>query len=1436
MIHGYIIVRKRSGSDGPQYPVKKSLKIGRGTHCDIRIHVQSVSEQHCLVLVEQGKRAHIQNLSATSQTVVNGVSIGKGAHPLNHGDSVCVGERSFQWHYAPGTPFFEGQKVSPQKRRRSETDSGVGSQNIAVVNPLFHKRRTISVAESRSPKVLLKHGAPADLKETPPKSTDDVSSKVKTPKSSVKTTPARMSLGKTPKSRQSAANTPKAKTPVAFSPKEKTPLKVKTPKSRTPVSSSPAAKTPRSAMKTPALKTPVVNSPALKSPARKTPGRKASVSKIPVVSTPALMSPVSKTPGRKASVSKTPVVSTPALMSPVSKTPGRKASVSKTPVANSPALKSPGRKTPGPKASVSKTPIMSPKARTPGAKSSRKSKSVSKSAKSTKGLKRKLSSASPVASKRLKIESPKSIDKKKMAVLMGIHGKSPRVASSSTLSSVKLVLSAKKTPVIKAIKTPRSSTVKKSTAKSSVKKNLTKSSVKQARRPLFSEVLKRKAVQRANTAVKKLTLVPRAPPKAGAKKAEKAALSMEIPKHFKFGSTGHANSPETIFISKKVTKTPVVTKKGRKENLLVVHQKEAHNLSGVGALFKTPAKGSALEIPTKGSSPKTPAKRNLPKTPAKRSSLKTPATTSSPTTPAKGSSPKTPAKRSSLKTPATTSSPTTPAKGSSPKTPAKRSSLKTPAKRSSPNTSGAASGNKIQRLSTNPKESPANSSRRSITRDNEEMLSKKTPIKPASPPASPKNNSMSPGRSATRSSSGKSSSGRSPSAPQSALKSAKKAPRMSSSKKSHELLTSTPAVLGKRQSFAESAFESPSALLTGHISAPQSPASGRKSRMEMVMPRTPYIHSPHASPSKSSLKSSPTKSPPSGQSRNLSVSFNDNIHIQVLLPGSRKSLSSTASLSSPASPRSEGNSGAATPDITTFDFNSIKTPNVPHEMFVSSILSSGASSSSQASGSAKRKGRPPKTPQHDVTNLQGVRRLLKTPSSPPGYVDVKGVKRLMTAECKTPTYLAVEGVKKLFGEASAAAGNDLSSFAGVRELFASPSPSRRFPSKGPSKATPRKTSPVAKIQAEVESKGISSVSPSKPVRRSVSDTTEREVAVVSPNRSRITLVLGSRRASLKTGSEQPSSSPTLTPVVSEEKIAPKRGRGRKVQPTKTSEQSVNTVSSPRGIEPLLDSPPKRRTRKAAKAATPLQKSPAGELPKPRGRTKRTAPESSPAVAELPLKPVRKNARSAKATSPARKVSTSPVKSMSPNKADSPVKATSRRTRKTVVAKSPSPVKISPAKRTRRGVKAATAVASPVKSKSYKRSLSPSKEIESPLKKAKKDSPEKSPAQKVATRRTRKNASPTPQASPKPKPATPGRKRKAVTFEDDATPQKKDKPAKVNVKAESPEVVSPKATRAKKAVNKKSQPAKKASPKRRKATSKAASPAVSLSPRKTRSRK
>jgi hypothetical protein len=117
---------------------------------------------------------------------------------------------------------------------------------------------------------------------------------------------------------------------------------------------------------------------------------------------------------------------------------------------------------------------------------------------------------------------------------------------------------------------------------------------------------------------------------------------------------------------------------------------------------------------------------------------------------------------------------------------------------------------------------------------------------------------------------------------------------------------------------------------------------------------------------------------------------------------------------------------------------------------------------------------------------------MKTPASPAGYVDVQGVKRLFTASCRTPTYLAVEGVKKLFGGAAASTGNDLSSFVGVKELFASPpSPKTKLTGRYSSKSSPEssseKCSPIAKIQPEVEGRKTPSFSPQKAIKGRLSN-------------------------------------------------------------------------------------------------------------------------------------------------------------------------------------------------------------------------------------------------------------------------------------------------------------------------------------------------------------
>ncbi|XP_046667569.1 serine/arginine repetitive matrix protein 2-like isoform X3 [Homalodisca vitripennis] len=142
------------------------------------------------------------------------------------------------------------------------------------------------------------------------------------------------------------------------------------------------------------------------------------------------------------------------------------------------------------------------------------------------------------AAKRLKMETPRSLSKNKVAALLVCHGRSP--------------------------------------------KNI-------QRKPLFSEVLKSHlsaAKQKKSVIVKSAVVVK----KQSKQKVLEPAL--EVPKTFNFNSTGHANSPETIVITKKVKKTPVLkTRKGRKSgDNISLRSGRTQNLEGVQELFQTPSK------------------------------------------------------------------------------------------------------------------------------------------------------------------------------------------------------------------------------------------------------------------------------------------------------------------------------------------------------------------------------------------------------------------------------------------------------------------------------------------------------------------------------------------------------------------------------------------------------------------------------------------------------------------------------------------------------------------------------------------------------------------------------------------------------------------------------------------------------------------------------
>jgi len=57
LARGYLIIIKRDGRDGSVYPVTTpTCSVGRGLHNDIRIHVQSVSQEHCVIYTSDFKQ------------------------------------------------------------------------------------------------------------------------------------------------------------------------------------------------------------------------------------------------------------------------------------------------------------------------------------------------------------------------------------------------------------------------------------------------------------------------------------------------------------------------------------------------------------------------------------------------------------------------------------------------------------------------------------------------------------------------------------------------------------------------------------------------------------------------------------------------------------------------------------------------------------------------------------------------------------------------------------------------------------------------------------------------------------------------------------------------------------------------------------------------------------------------------------------------------------------------------------------------------------------------------------------------------------------------------------------------------------------------------------------------------------------------------------
>ncbi|XP_041734234.1 titin isoform X2 [Coregonus clupeaformis] len=109
-LHGKIVVIKRSGGDGTEFPLTASCLFGRKPDCDIRIQLPQVSKEHCRIELNENKEVILTNLSSVNPTRVNG-EVFQQSECLKHGDLITIIDRSFRFEYPPAP--------TPKKNRSS---------------------------------------------------------------------------------------------------------------------------------------------------------------------------------------------------------------------------------------------------------------------------------------------------------------------------------------------------------------------------------------------------------------------------------------------------------------------------------------------------------------------------------------------------------------------------------------------------------------------------------------------------------------------------------------------------------------------------------------------------------------------------------------------------------------------------------------------------------------------------------------------------------------------------------------------------------------------------------------------------------------------------------------------------------------------------------------------------------------------------------------------------------------------------------------------------------------------------------------------------------------------------------------------------------------------------------------------------------------------
>uniref|UniRef100_A0AAQ5YJC6 FHA domain-containing protein n=1 Tax=Amphiprion ocellaris TaxID=80972 RepID=A0AAQ5YJC6_AMPOC len=139
-LHGKIVVIKRSGGDGTEFPLTATCLFGRNTDCDIRIQLPQVSREHCRIDLNENKEVVLTNLSSANPTRVNGEAL-QQSERLKHGDVITIIDRSFRFEYPPApTPkkrSSRGGKTETLKVLQDQQDSaivGTGEKRISEIS------------------------------------------------------------------------------------------------------------------------------------------------------------------------------------------------------------------------------------------------------------------------------------------------------------------------------------------------------------------------------------------------------------------------------------------------------------------------------------------------------------------------------------------------------------------------------------------------------------------------------------------------------------------------------------------------------------------------------------------------------------------------------------------------------------------------------------------------------------------------------------------------------------------------------------------------------------------------------------------------------------------------------------------------------------------------------------------------------------------------------------------------------------------------------------------------------------------------------------------------------------------------------------------------------------------------------------------------------